>query len=144
MTQAHSGRARRATHLHVGGGELGARVRVSWISQASVASCKDSAEFELDREFDLSSGLFAVAARSGWTWVDTLARTQCTEVVLTAAFDEGPAKHRLLALAELLTIELAARQGVVRVRFLPSKRRALDREAHPSPRASALSWALAR
>jgi hypothetical protein len=41
--------------------------------------------------------------------------------VLTARLgDDQPAKHLVLELAELLTLELAATQPLIRVRFLPT------------------------
>jgi hypothetical protein len=54
------------------------------------------------------------------SWVESISAARCTEVVLTARLGtDGAAKHRVLALAELLTQRLAATKSHVRVRFLP-------------------------
>jgi hypothetical protein len=54
------------------------------------------------------------------SWIETISAARCTEVVLTARLGtDGSAKHRVFALAELLTQRLADTKSQVRVRFLP-------------------------
>lgn len=147
MSQLHSLHATRqwaASHAHVTEQTSDLRVSIAWISRASALPVLEGAEFELGAELDLSRGLAVVAQRAGWTWLAALAQTQCDELVLTAAVDSAPAKHRLLALAELLTIEFSARHAVVRVRFLPPSRAPQQSEVRLRPRSTARHSAAAR
>jgi hypothetical protein len=104
-----------------------ARVTVAW-----TPSNPDSAPRFAPSEIELVAGLEATS--SAWicrqhfasNWLEAIASARCSEVVLTARLGDDPqAKHVVLELAELLTVQLAATQPLIRVRFLPtaSKRR---------------------
>lgn len=108
-----------------------ARVTVAW-----TPSNHDSAPRRAPTEIELVAGL---EADPTWTcrqdfaskWLEAIASARCSEVVLTARLDDDPqAKHRVLELAELLTVELATTQPLIRVRFLPT---ASERHSARSP-----------
>ena len=99
------------------------RVTVTW----TPANDAPSAPTELELVAELAgTTTWSCGGHFESDWVRALASARCSEVVLTARLDDDqPAKHLVLELAELLTLELAATQPLIRVRFLPtsSKRR---------------------
>jgi hypothetical protein len=102
-----------------------ARVTVAWTPSNSNF---DGAPNPAPTELELVAGLDAAPStvwtcrqRFGADWVQAIASARCSEVVLTARLgDDLPAKHRVLELAGLLTLELAETQPLIRVRFLPT------------------------
>ncbi len=79
-------------------------------------------------ELELVAGPEAAPNRT-WTcperfasnWLEAIAATRCSEVVLTARLgDDITAKHLVLELAELLAIKLTDSQPLIRVLFLPT------------------------
>jgi hypothetical protein len=81
-------------------------------------------EIELEAELEATSSATWTCRQSlASGWVEALAASRCSEVVLTAMLgDDQPAKHLVLELAELLTFQLAATHPLIRVRFLPPAR----------------------
>ena len=120
--RSHSGR------LHgvpvVSGRPDAARVTVAWTPR-----CDDGAPNLAPTELELISPSEATLTttwicpeRLASNWLQTIAAARCSEVVLTARLgDDLHAKHRVLELVELLTIELAASQPLIRARFLPTE-----------------------
>jgi hypothetical protein len=100
-----------------------ARVVVDWSSPLTVASGAVLAPLQLELEAapqGTALGTWKCRELSTAGWVEAISSAQCTEVVLTARLgDDGPARHLVLELAELLTQKLAATQPLIRVRFLP-------------------------
>jgi hypothetical protein len=112
-----------------------ARVSVAWVSA-------DQAPGLAPTELELVAGL-ETASPTKWTcqqrfasdWLEALASARCSEVVLTAQLDDDPpAKHRVLELAELLTLELCATQPLIRVRFLPTAAASFDNHSRNKQR----------
>jgi hypothetical protein len=111
-----------------------ARVTVTWTpSKHDDAPRFTPSEIELVAELEVAStATWTCSQRFASNWLEAIASARCGEVVLTARLDDNPqAKHVVLELAELLTVELAATQPLIRVRFLPtaSERRNARRPA---------------
>lgn len=84
-----------------------AQVTVSWTFENDLGA---PSRTELEVGLDLSP--------TNLHWLAELAAARCHEVVLTAHVgNDGSAKHRVLELAERLTLELTATQPLIRVLF---------------------------
>jgi hypothetical protein len=77
-------------------------------------------QVELSADLEASGATTWVPRQpAGSGWAEALSSARCSEVVLTAQTDDPPSKHLVFELAGLLTLELAATQPLIRVRFLP-------------------------
>jgi hypothetical protein len=117
----------RASRRAARGRAHAARVVVAWSpANSDGAGSFGPAQIELEGSPDaLNSTIWTCRQRFESGWVEAISSAHSGEVVLTAELDHDlPAKHRVLELAELLTMELAPSQPLIRVRFLPSPKSA--------------------
>lgn len=112
MTQtqlAHPARRRRWRRNQTVDCAQPARVTLAWTA-AGDSGAPSRPAFEVE--------LVAAPRRGELGWLAELAAARCNEVVLTAHVgNDGSAKHLVLELAELLTLELTATQPLIRVLF---------------------------
>jgi len=123
---AHPARRRRARHAGASAPEdfTPAVVTVAW-----TPSSHDGERQRGPIQVELVAGLDAALTGAslcpqgvGPNWLEALFSAHCSEVVLTARLgDDLAAKHRVLELAELLTLKLTATHPLIRVLFLPAK-----------------------
>ena len=128
MTQLHPSRAARRQRFHHHAAEWAepAHVTVAWSSEAH-------AGFPTHTEVEVE--LVAKLTRSELHWLADLAAARCHEVVLTARVGKkAPARHLVLELAELLTVELAATQPLIRVLFAEERAHRAAPPARSLPR----------
>jgi len=98
-------------------------VVVDWSSAGSPAG-PGHLELEAERRGN-ASPIWASLGREGYGWEQALTASRCEEVVLTAQLgDDAGAKDLVLGLAEHLTHKLAKTQPLIRVVFLPGRKRA--------------------
>jgi hypothetical protein len=113
-----------------------ARVVVAWSSPSDTEAghCLAPVNLELEPSSSATAGgAWRCRELSGASWVEAISAAHCTEVVLTARLgDNGPARHLVLELAELLTQKLSATKPHIRVRFLPSLAEAGTAGARPA------------
>jgi hypothetical protein len=110
-----------------------ARVTVAWTpSKHGGPSDLAPAEIELVSRLNADSNCTWICAPSfGSNWLEAISSAHCQEVVLTARIgNDMPAKHLVLELAELLTLELTEGQPTIRVRFLPPANAARGARTH--------------
>jgi hypothetical protein len=131
----------RASRRAVRGRAHAARVVVAWSpANPDGAGSFEPTQIELEGSPDaLNSTIWTCRQPLESGWVEAISSARSGEVVLTAELDHDlPAKHRVLELAELLTMKLAPSQALIRVRFLPSpksaSRCATARVNRPTPR----------